>query len=93
MARSTDMLGGAYRVAVTVEWDDDTTTTYWYGPYDAYPTAAGVLTRKTNPRYFADYTRWNPPTPRPVRATGHVEEALGWVRVDPPTAAAAKAEQ
>jgi hypothetical protein len=85
MARITRADGGAYRATVTVEWSDGQATTYYFGPYDAEPTAAAVVTRKTNPRYFGDYTRWNPPEPKPVRATGHVEQATAWARVEPKT--------
>jgi hypothetical protein len=87
MARRTTETGGAFRVVVTVTWDDDTTTTDIYGPYAELSTARAVRARKVNPRYFADYTRWNPPTPKPVRATGRIEQAVGWTLIEPTTAA------
>jgi hypothetical protein len=89
MARRTTEKGGAFRVVVTVEWSDGQRTVDFYGPYAELPTARAVLARKVNPRYFADYTRWNPPTPQPVRATGHIDQPLmiGWARVEPTTAA------
>lgn len=82
MARNTTSSGGAFRVVVVIEWDDATTTTRYYGPYDGLGTARGVKTYKTDPRYFADYTRWNPPAPKPVRATGHVEQATAWAKAE-----------
>jgi hypothetical protein len=85
MARRTTEDGGAYRAVVTVEWTDGQTTTHIFGPYDAEATATAVKTRKTNPRYFGDFTRWNPPEPKPVRAFGHIEQATAWARVEPKT--------
>lgn len=81
MARSTLDSCGAFRAVVEVTWDDGHTTTHWYGPYDEEGTAVRVRSHKTNPRFFADYTRWSPPGPKPVSAAGHVEAATGWEKV------------
>jgi hypothetical protein len=81
MARDTLDDHGAFRAVVDVTWDDGHVTTYWFGPYGQEGTAARVKSRKTNPRFFADYTRWSPPGPVPVSADGHVEEAFGWKKV------------